>query len=86
MHAKTDKSPSCVLADREHKKRPGLYAQGENDFRGTTCFQRLYLCTLSVLNILCSCNVELTLKPTEYTINKRYRWVHCSRATSTIRS
>ena len=64
------RSGICLFLRAEKQKHPGLYAQGENIFRGTTCFQRLYLCTLSVLNILCSCNVELTLKPTEYTIIK----------------
>ena len=40
-----------------------MFAQGENVFRGTTCIQSLALHFVST-DILCSCNVELTLKPT----------------------
>ena len=42
-----------------------MFAQGENVFRGTTCIQSLALHFVST-DILCSCNVELTLKPTWY--------------------
>ena len=45
------------------KNALGLFAQGENVFRGTTCIQSLALHFVST-DILCSCNVELTLKPT----------------------
>ena len=51
------------LISKYSKKRPGLIAQGENVFRGTTCIQSLALHFVST-DILCSCNVELTLKPT----------------------
>ena len=40
-----------------------MFAQGENVFRGTTCIQSLALHFVST-DILCSCNVELTLKST----------------------
>ena len=52
-----------TLISKYSKKRPGLIAQGENVFRGTTCIQSLALHFVST-DILCSCNVELTLKPT----------------------
>ena len=45
------------------KNALGLFAQGENVFRGTTCIQSLALHFVST-DILCSCNVELTLMPT----------------------
>ena len=55
---------SCAVSESRHwlynKKRPGLFAQGENIFRGTTCFQSLALHFVST-DILCSCNVEPTL-------------------------
>ena len=100
MHPKTNKFPSCVLANTGWgrmalrwfcrvwgggfdvtdvndvrvkvfwpwylnivKNALGLFAQGENVFRGTTCIQSLALHFVST-DILCSCNVELTLKPT----------------------
>ena len=103
MHPKTNKFPSCVLANtgwaaglmwqikastndfltliyKYSKKRPGLVCPGRKCFRGTTCIQSLALHFVST-DILCSCNVELTLKPTGYVWI--YCWVHCSRATST---
>lgn len=45
------------------KKRPGLVCPGRKCFRGTTCIQSLALHFVST-DILCSCNVELTLKST----------------------
>ena len=52
------------LSDKYSKKRPGLVCPGRKIiFRGTTCIQSLALHFVST-DILCSCNVELTLKPT----------------------
>ena len=51
------------LISRYSKKRPGLVCPGRKCFRGTTCIQSLALHFVST-DILCSCNVELTLMPT----------------------
>lgn len=51
------------LISKYSKKRPGLVCPGRKCFRGTTCIQSLALHFVST-DILCSCNVELTLKPT----------------------
>ena len=53
-----------TLISKYSKKRPGLVCPGRKIiFRGTTCIQSLALHFVST-DILCSCNVELTLKPT----------------------
>ena len=52
-----------TLISKYSKKRPGLVCPGRKCFRGTTCIQSLALHFVST-DILCSCNVELTLKPT----------------------
>ena len=53
-----------ALISKYSKKRPGLVCPGRKIiFRGTTCIQSLALHFVST-DILCSCNVELTLKPT----------------------
>ena len=53
-----------TLISEYSKKRPGLVCPGRKIiFRGTTCIQSLALHFVST-DILCSCNVELTLKPT----------------------
>ena len=52
-----------TLIYKYSKKRPGLVCPGRKCFRGTTCIQSLALHFVST-DILCSCNVELTLKPT----------------------
>ena len=51
------------LISKYSKKRPGLVCPGRKCFRGTTCIQSLALHFVST-DILCSCNVELTLMPT----------------------
>ena len=56
----------CIILEdcyKYSKKRPGLVCPGRKCFRGTTCIQSLALHFVST-DILCSCNVELTLKPT----------------------
>ena len=45
------------------KNAPGLLPRAKISFRGTTCIQSLALHFVST-DILCSCNVELTLTPT----------------------
>ena len=52
-----------TLIYKYSKKRPGLVCPGRKCFRGTTCIQSLALHFVST-DILCSCNVELTLMPT----------------------
>ena len=53
-----------ALISKYSKKRPGLVCPGRKIiFRGTTCIQSLALHFVST-DILCSCNVELTLKST----------------------
>ena len=53
-----------TLISKYSKKRPGLVCPGRKIiFRGTTCIQSLALHFVST-DILCSCNVELTLKST----------------------
>ena len=48
---------------RKLKNAPGLLPRAKISFRGTTCIQSSALHFVST-DILCSCNVELTLMPT----------------------
>ena len=60
---KANTNDFLTLIYKYSKKRPGLVCPGRKCFRGTTCIQSLALHFVST-DILCSCNVELTLKPT----------------------